>query len=355
MQENSTSEARTAQPPLTSLAVALGVAALAFLLLIPSARGAQAGTVAWTPPTQADKHRFTVTAGKLITFWLGASTSTRGATVNIEPRQGLPEGARVATYAHGTKSHAIFRWRPTTVGEYVVQFAASTGRGTAPKRTFAIVVTGKFPQSTRLTNAKVANWAPVARTAVVRTKPRLSAPAITTLQTRTPDDTQNLVVVLERLAKSPSEMWYRVRLPILPNNSTGWVPKRFLGDLYTVNTHLYIDRAKFTATLKRNGVTVFTARIGVGKAYWPTPPGEFYIRTKLAGFDSPFYGPIAFGTSARSAVLTDWPGGGFVGVHGTSLPQLLPGQVSHGCIRLRNEDILRLAKLMHVGTPVTIR
>jgi len=54
-------------------------------------------------------------------------------------------------------------------------------------------------------------------------------------------------------------------------------------------------------------------------------------------------------------VLTDWPGGGFIGIHGTDAPQLLPGRVSHGCIRLRNEDILRLRKLMPVGTPVTIR
>ena len=67
------------------------------------------------------------------------------------------------------------------------------------------------------------------------------------------------------------------------------------------------------------------------------------------------YGPIAFGTSARSAVLTDWPGGGFVGVHGTNEPQLIPGRVSHGCIRLRNPDILHLARLLPVGTPVTIR
>jgi lipoprotein-anchoring transpeptidase ErfK/SrfK len=333
----------------------VAVAAIAFLLVIPAARGAQSATVVWTPPTQADKYRFTVTAGSVVTIFLGASTTARGETVEIEPRQGLPLGARVATYAHGTKSRAIFRWRPTVVGEYVIQFAASTGRAAAPKRTFQIVVTGTFPQSAKLTNARVARWAPVTRTAIVRTKPRLSAPAVTTLATRTGDDTQNLVVVLERLDKSPSETWYRVRLPILPNNSTGWVQKRSLGALYTVNTHLYIDRGKFTATLKRDGVTVFTARIGVGLPYWPTPPGEFYIRSKLAGFDSPVYGPIAFGTSARSAVLTDWPGGGFVGVHGTNTPQILPGQVSHGCIRLRNEDILRLAKLMRVGTPVTIR
>jgi lipoprotein-anchoring transpeptidase ErfK/SrfK len=52
--------------------------------------------------------------------------------------------------------------------------------------------------------------------------------------------------------------------------------------------------------------------------------------------------------------LTDWPGGGFIGIHGTNEPQLLPGRVSHGCIRLRNRDIARLAELMPVGTPVTI-
>ncbi len=54
-------------------------------------------------------------------------------------------------------------------------------------------------------------------------------------------------------------------------------------------------------------------------------------------------------------MLTDWPGGGFVGVHGTNEPHILPGAVSHGCIRMPNESILKLARLMHVGTPLTIR
>jgi lipoprotein-anchoring transpeptidase ErfK/SrfK len=75
----------------------------------------------------------------------------------------------------------------------------------------------------------------------------------------------------------------------------------------------------------------------------------------LTRYRSPFYGPLAFGTSARSSVLTDWPGGGFIGIHGTDAPELIPGRVSHGCIRLRNDDILRLGRLMPVGTPVTIR
>ena len=53
-------------------------------------------------------------------------------------------------------------------------------------------------------------------------------------------------------------------------------------------------------------------------------------------------------------MLTDWPDGGYIGIHGTDTPGILPGRVSHGCIRLRNADIERLAKLLPVGSPVTI-
>ncbi len=178
---------------------------------------------------------------------------------------------------------------------------------------------------------------------------------MTRLSTSTTDDTQNIVLVLHGINVTKTQTWYHVRLPILPNNSTGWVLSGYLGQLYTVHTHLYVDRAALAATLKRDGRTIFTTRVGIGRASWPTPAGEFYIRDKLTGFGDPFYGPIAFGTSARSPTLTDWPGGGFVGVHGTNKPQILPGRVSHGCIRMRNPAILRLAQLMPVGTPLTVR
>ena len=177
---------------------------------------------------------------------------------------------------------------------------------------------------------------------------------MTTLHTVTSDGTQNLVLILDGLDLSASKTWYRVRLPILPNNSTGWVPANALGSLYVVHTHLYVNRETETATLKKDGVTIFTTRVGVGRTYWPTPRGQFYIRDKLTNFHNPFYGPLAFGTSARSSVLTDWPGGGFIGVHGTNEPDLIPGHISHGCIRFVNSQILKLARLLKVGSPLTI-
>ncbi len=200
-----------------------------------------------------------------------------------------------------------------------------------------------------LASAKVAHWAVVLKPARAFSRPSSSARALTMLPAMTSDRTQNIVQVV-----AAHGSWYEVRLAILPNNSRGWVPRAVLGRLYTVHTHLYIDLERTTATLKRNGVTIFKTIIGVGLAATPTPRGQFYVRDKLTDFHDAFYGPVAFGTSARSATLTDWPNGGFIGVHGTDEAAILPGRVSHGCVRMPNASILTLARLMPVGTPVTI-
>ena len=105
----------------------------------------------------------------------------------------------------------------------------------------------------------------------------------------------------------------------------------------------------------RGDAMLLRAPAGIGRKGSATPTGRFYIRDRLTTYRSPTYGPVAFGTSARSADLTDWPAGGYIGIHGTDRPELLPGAVSHGCIRMRNSDVERLAELMPVGTPVTVK
>jgi lipoprotein-anchoring transpeptidase ErfK/SrfK len=178
---------------------------------------------------------------------------------------------------------------------------------------------------------------------------------LTRIETRTPEGTTNIALALDRMTGADGRLWVRVRLAILPNGSTGWVPRSALGGYGTVRTKLIVDRERLSATLLRDERPVLKAPIGIGAAGSPTPAGEFYVRNRLTRYRSPFYGPVAFGTSARSPTLTDWPDGGFVGIHGTNRPDLLPGRVSHGCIRMRNDDILRLARLMPPGTPITIR
>jgi len=201
----------------------------------------------------------------------------------------------------------------------------------------------------------LSHWAPIRRVTTARSGPRPGAPAVKALGLRTPEGTQNAVAVLARVHDDRGRIWVRVALPMLPNGSTGWVRRRALGGYQTVHTRLDVDLGRLRATLFRDGRPILRADVAVGMPGWETPRGRFYVRNRLTRYRSPAYGPVAFGTSARSPFATDWPAGGFIGIHGTDQPELVPGRVSHGCIRMRNRDIRALARRMPVGTPVRIR
>jgi hypothetical protein len=203
--------------------------------------------------------------------------------------------------------------------------------------------------------AETSRWGYVLAATAARSAPIGSARAVTRIATATPLGNPNIVSVLGVHRDRRGRVWVRIRLPILPNGSTGWIRRNTIDALHVVRTHLVVDLAQLQATLYRNDDEIFSTPIGAGQRRWPTPTGQFYVRERTRGFGNPFYGPVAFGLNARSRVLTDWPGGGFVGIHGTNEPDLIPGRVSHGCIRMRNDAIVRLARLMPLGTPVTIR
>lgn len=228
-----------------------------------------------------------------------------------------------------------------------------------PTATSALPESSRSPTSTaaepnfRFGTATASWFAAVVRPVVAREAPSVNARVVGRLSTTTPEGTTNVVPLLRRVERT-NALWIQVGVPALPNGSTGWVPRTTLGGYQVVHTRLVVSLRTFKMTLYRGNKPIFSAPIGVGQSRWPTPTGRFLIRNKLTKYASPAYGPVAFGTSARSAVLTDWPAGGFVGIHGTNRPDLIPGQISHGCIRLRNADILRLEQLLPLGTPVLI-
>ena len=207
--------------------------------------------------------------------------------------------------------------------------------------------------TTRLSDEKtITRWAHVARRDTVRTAPRRDAAAVARLRYFTEDGLPEVYLAL-RSRRVGNATWVQVRVPMRPNGRTGWVRASALGRLNVVRTRLVIDRTTLRAVLTRRGKAIWRAPVGVGAPGTPTPAGRFFIRERLRGMGG-IYGPWAFGTSAYS-VLSDWPGGGVVGIHGTNQPALVPGRPSHGCIRVRNADIRRLARLMPIGTPVLIR
>ena len=215
-------------------------------------------------------------------------------------------------------------------------------------------VTGR---SVRLSNERtITRWAHTQETRAIRRAPRPSSPAFARLRFLTEDREAEVYVVLRSRVDAAGRTWLRIRVPMRPNGRVGWVPREALGPLYTVRTRLVVDRRTLRAALFRRGRRIWGAPVGVGAPATPTPKGRFYVRERLRGLgDGDVYGPWAFGTSAYSPTLTDWPGGGVVGIHGTNQPQLVPGRPSHGCVRVWNGPIRRLARLMPIGTPIEIR
>lgn len=198
----------------------------------------------------------------------------------------------------------------------------------------------------------ITRWANSNDPAPIRVAPGNSAPRITKLRYLTEDGLPEVYLVLEGKVDIEGEPWLHIRIPMRPNHRTGWVHADALSQMHVVTTQMVISRKAKRAKLFRSGRKIWEAQVGIGKAATPTPLGKFWIRERLKGGGGT-YGPWAFGTSAYSN-LSDWKRGGVVGIHGTNQPGLIPGAPSHGCVRVRNDKIRKLAKLMPIGTPLEV-
>lgn len=157
------------------------------------------------------------------------------------------------------------------------------------------------------------------------------------------------------LVKKRTPHWLKVLLPVRPNHSVGWVRARKV-KLSTTTYRVDVRLEKHRAVVHHGREKIMKAPVAVGKHATPTPTGRFYI-TSLLQPSNPHgaYGPYAFGLSAYSDVIFHFGGGpGQIGLHGTNEPKLLGKSVSHGCIRLSNRHITKLAQRLPLGTPVTV-
>jgi len=200
----------------------------------------------------------------------------------------------------------------------------------------------------------------VAETGVVgdvRSAPNDHARVITKLRFYTPDSEAlqtYLVIARERIHH---QTWSLIALPMRPNGTVGWVPRSYLGAYLTTNTEIVVNRAERKLTLCRGGKIALTAPVGVGRVAMPTPAGYFWVTESFSSSDA-FYGPWALGTSdlaSEAAVAAGFPDGGLVGIHGTSEPWLVPGDPSHGCVRLHNPDIVKLKAMAQIGTALWVQ
>ncbi len=84
--------------------------------------------------------------------------------------------------------------------------------------------------------------------------------------------------------------------------------------------------------------------VGVGKPATPTPTGSYVVVVKIV-HPGGMLGTRWMGLSIPS---------GNYGIHGTDNPLSIGGYVSHGCIRMYNQDVEALFPRVSIGTPVEI-
>ena len=161
--------------------------------------------------------------------------------------------------------------------------------------------------------------------------------------------------VLAVIGDPDASGWLHVELPVRPNGSTGWIPSAGVA-LAQTDYHVAVSLSARTLTVTRGGQTVLATAVAVGAPRTPTPPGNTYL-WELIRPDNPngAYGPYIFGLAWFSDTYSVFNGGDAqIGVHGQDEPWSIGQAVSHGCVRLPNDVITRLAGMLPLGTPVSI-
>ncbi len=105
-----------------------------------------------------------------------------------------------------------------------------------------------------------------------------------------------------------------------------------------------------------DGSVIATFPVAVGASASPSPTGQFQIVSRVV--NPTYYHPGTVIPSGKdNPVGTRWMGlsqKGY-GIHGTNAPRSVGHAASHGCIRLRNQDMERLFAMLRVGDTVEIR
>ena len=167
-----------------------------------------------------------------------------------------------------------------------------------------------------------------------------------------------VLLVLQSKQLAGGVNWIRVQLPTRPNGASAWIRADFVR-LTKVAWRITINRSTHVVRVLRDGKVQRAFLAVVGKSETPTPRGLFAVYEKVRQQDAQgFIGPWALHLTAHSDVLENFGGGpGRVAIHGrgpSSLGDPLGTSRSHGCIRIDSGNVIWMARVVPLGTPVEI-
>jgi lipoprotein-anchoring transpeptidase ErfK/SrfK len=126
-------------------------------------------------------------------------------------------------------------------------------------------------------------------------------------------------------------------------------------------TEVVVNLSDRRTYVYKGGEVIASYPIAIGKEGWETPTGTFRV-TNMQPYpiwQHPITGKV-FPSGPDSPLGARWigfwsDGRNEIGFHGTPDIHLLGSAISHGCLRMRNEDVRLLYEQVEVGTLVSVR
>ena len=226
---------------------------------------------------------------------------------------------------------------------------STTTTGTTPTTTTA----PKPPPGPPIPSAFPAAGQMLVSSVAVRRKPDPHAAVIKVMHQFRSDYRPQVMFAVRKATGPDGGVWFRVSIPMRPNGTYGWIPAAAVS-LRPTHSQIVVNLNRRVIDIYRFGKHKWHGKVAIGAPGRETPTGHYFVQVRFVPYHDAFLGVFAVETSAYSK-LTEWPGGGVVGIHGTSEPQLLGQAVSHGCVRVSNLTATKLKAYAPLGTPIWIK
>ena len=150
--------------------------------------------------------------------------------------------------------------------------------------------------------------------------------------------------------------WISVQAPELANGEVAWM-EASRARLDCVSVSMHADLSQRRLYVQRDGQTVRTFDIAIGRKGNPTPRGRFTVTDKLRVTDrgSPYGCCVLAVTGHQTRLPAGWPGGDRLAVHATHELSSLGRAASLGCLRVTSAQARWLIRTMPLGTPLFVK
>jgi hypothetical protein len=145
-----------------------------------------------------------------------------------------------------------------------------------------------------------------------------------------------------------------VPVPYAGSDVVGWIRLRGL-KTHTTRIEVVADLSEHRLEVLRGSRVLLRARAATGAPASPTPTGRYFVTDRVPFPGGGPLGTFAFGISGIQPHLpAGWTGGDQLAIHGTNLPSTIGTSASAGCLRVSEQVLDRLRRLLRPGTPVVI-